>query len=82
LDDRAWGTSPLWNCRNVVAEGCVIDLVNENTEESSRLIARVGLELRLDMYDEDGSYDGEKTGLYAAESAHGHVSEVKNTHED
>jgi len=54
---------PLWDCRNVVAESSVVDLVNEDSEEGSRLFIWVWLELGLDLDDERGSHRGEQTGL-------------------
>jgi len=53
----------LWDCRNVIAKGSVVDLVDENTEEGGRLIDRVELELGLDVDDEHGSHNGEETAL-------------------
>ena len=63
LDNRVRGTGPLWDCRNVIAKGSVVDLVDENTEEGGRLIDRVELELGLDVDDEHGSHNGEETAL-------------------
>jgi len=42
----------LWESRNVVAEGGIVDLVDEDAEESCGLIVRVLLELRVDLDDE------------------------------
>ena len=63
MDDRAWRTRPLRDCWNIIAESGVVDLVDEDTEESSGFVVRVGLELRLDLDDEGGSDGGEQTGL-------------------
>ena len=63
LDDRAWGAGPLRYCGNVVAEGSIVDLVDEDAEEGGRLFIRVRLELGLDLDDERGGHGGEQTGL-------------------
>jgi len=42
-------TSPLREGGRVVAKGGVIDLVDKNAEESSSLVVRVQLELRVDL---------------------------------
>jgi len=76
LDDRARGTSPLRDCGDVVSKGSVVNLVYENTEESGRFAVRVGLELGLDVDDECGSQDGEKTGLNTV-SARRRVSNLR-----
>jgi len=49
----------LWESRNVVAEGGVVDLVGRDTEESCCLVVWVGLELRIDLDDERGGDGGE-----------------------
>jgi len=59
-----WGAGPLRYCRDVVAEGGVVDLVDENAEECGGLIVGVGLELGVDLNDECGGDGGEQTGLY------------------
>ena len=63
LDYCVRGTCPLWKGGSIVSEGGVVNLVDENTEESGGLITRVGLELRLDVDDESGSDGGEQTSL-------------------
>ena len=63
LDSRVRGTGPLWERRNVVAEGGVIQLVNDDTEESGGLFVRVLLELGLDIDNERRCYCRKKTGL-------------------
>jgi len=58
------GTGPRqWNCGNVITEGGVVDLVDEDTEESGCLFVRVLLELGVDFDDERGSDGGEQTSL-------------------
>ena len=47
----------------VISECSIVDLVDENTEEGDSLLARVGLELRLDTEDESRSDCREQTGL-------------------
>ena len=64
LDDHAWRTNPrLWDSGNSVAERSVVHLVNEDTEESSRLLVWIRLELGIDLDDEGGSDGGEQTSL-------------------
>ena len=53
----------MWDRRNVVGEGSVVNLMDEDAEESGRLLVRVLLELGLDLDDERGSHGGEQTGL-------------------
>ena len=53
----------MWNRGNVATEGGVVHLVEEDTEKSSCLFVRVGLELRLDIDYEGGSDGGEQTSL-------------------
>ena len=59
VDHHVGRARPLWEGRHVVAEGGVIDLVNEDTEESDGLIVWVRLELRVDLDDECGGDGGE-----------------------
>ena len=56
-------TCPLWEGGCVVSESGVVDLVDEDTEESDDLVTRVGLELRLDVDAESGCDVREQTGL-------------------
>ena len=63
LDSRAWGTSPLWDRRNVAAEGGVVNLVDEDTEEGRGLVVRIRLESGVDLDDEGGGYCRKQTGL-------------------
>ena len=63
MDNSAGRTSPLREGGNVVSEGGVVDLVNEDTEESGGLVVRVGLELRIDLDDECGGDGREQTSL-------------------
>ena len=58
-----WGTGPLWECRNVVTESGVIQLVNDDTEESGGLFVRVLLELGLDVDNERRGYCRKQAGL-------------------
>ena len=58
-----WGTGPLGNSGNVVTKGGVVDLIDEDSEKGSSLLARVRLKLRLDVDNKCGSYSGEQTGL-------------------
>ena len=48
---------------SVVSEGGVVNLVDEDAEESSSLVTRVGLELWLDIEDESRSDGREQTSL-------------------
>ena len=57
------GTGPLWDGGNVIAEGGVVDLVDEDTEESGCLFVRVWLELGVDLDNERGSDGGKQTSL-------------------
>ena len=57
------GTSPLWDGGNVIAEGGVVDLVDEDSKESGCLFVRVWLELGVDLDDECGSDGGKQTSL-------------------
>ena len=63
LYDRVCGTSPLWGGGNIIAEGGVVDLVNQDTEESGCLFVRVWLELGVDLDDERGSDGRKETSL-------------------
>ena len=57
------GAGPLGNTGSVDTEGGVVDLVDEDPEEGGSLLARVGLELRLDVDDECGSDRRKQTSL-------------------
>ena len=59
LDYRVRRAGPLWEGGSVVSEGGIVDLVDEDTEESGSLVTRVGLELRLDIKDESRCDGGE-----------------------
>ena len=48
IDQRARRTRPLRKRGNVTSEGGVVDLVDQDSEEGSGLVAGVGLELRID----------------------------------
>ena len=58
-----WGPGPLWEGGNVVAERSVVDLVNEDTQQSSSLVVRSGLELGVDLDDKCGSDGGKQSSL-------------------
>ena len=62
-DYRTRRACPLQEGGSVVSKG-VVDGVDEDTEESSGLIARVGLELRLDVDDKGRSDGGKQTSLW------------------
>ena len=63
LDDGVGRAGPLWEGRSVVSEGSVVDLVDEDAEESDGLVTRVGLELGLDVEDECRGDCGKETSL-------------------
>ena len=58
------GAGPLWEGRNVVAEGGVVDLVYQDTEEGRSLVVRIRLEFGIDLDDEGRSYGGKQTSLW------------------
>jgi hypothetical protein len=62
----------------VVSECSVVDLVNENTQESDGLVVGIGLELRVDFDDECRGDRGEKTRL-RAQLARVHQVPTKNS---
>ena len=64
MDGHGWGAGPLRDCGNVIAEGGVVDLVDEDAEESGSLFVGVWLELGVDLDDECGGDSGEQTSLY------------------
>ena len=76
-----WGTGPLRKGGSVASERGVVDLVDEDAEEGGSLIARVGLELRLDIKDESGRDGGEQTSLLPS-SVHVHRGFTRTAHED
>jgi len=63
LDYCPGRAGPLWEGGSVVSEGSVVDLVDEDTEESCGLVIWVLLEVGLDVDDERRGDGGEKTGL-------------------
>ena len=63
VNHRAWWTIPLRESGNVVSEGGVVNLENQDPEESSGLIAGVRFELRVDLDDKCGGNDGKETSL-------------------
>ena len=64
LDNRVGWTGPLRGTGDFAPEGCVVELVNENTEESRGLFVGVGLKLGADIDDKRGGNRREQTGLY------------------
>ena len=63
MNDRARRASPLWEGWNVIAEGGVVDLLDEDAEESDGFVIWVRLEVRVDLDDECGGDGGEQTSL-------------------
>ena len=55
--------SPLREGGDVVSEGSVVYLVNKYTEEGGGLVARIGLQLGVDLDYKGGGYSRKKTGL-------------------
>jgi hypothetical protein len=53
----------LWEGGNVVSEGGVVHLVDEETEESGGLVVRVLLKVGVDLDDECGCDGRKQTGL-------------------
>ena len=43
MNQRAGRAHPLWKSGNVVSKGSVVDLVDEDAEEGSGLVTRIGL---------------------------------------
>jgi len=64
MDICGRGTGPLRDRGNVVAESSIVDLVDEDTEESGGLVIGVRLELGVDLDDECGGDGREQTSLY------------------
>ena len=58
-----WGARPLWNCRNIITKSGVVNLVDEEAEESSSFFTWVRLELWVDLDDEGRCDSREQTGL-------------------
>ena len=54
MDQRGGRAGPLWKSGNMVSEGSVVDLVDQDPEERCGLVTRVGLELRVDRNNERG----------------------------
>ena len=63
LDNRTWGTIPLWDGRNVVAEGGVVYLVDEDAEEVGGVLGRIRLEFGIDLDNKGRCYGGKQTSL-------------------
>jgi len=59
MNDRARRASPLWEGGNVVTKGGIVNLVDEDAEESSGLVIGVQLEVRVNFDDECRSDGGE-----------------------
>ena len=57
------GAGPLWEGRNVVAEGGVVDLVDQDMEEDGSLVVRIRLDSGVGLDNEGGSYGRKQTGL-------------------
>ena len=62
-DDLIIGTVPGLERRCLAVECGTVHLVNQNAEESGRLLVVVGPNLILDVDDETRGHRGEKTGL-------------------
>jgi len=63
MDDGARRACPSRKGGNVIAERGIVNLVDENTEESGGFVVRVRLELRVEVDDECGGDRGEQTSL-------------------
>ena len=55
MDHRAGRSVPLWESGNIISKGGVVDLVNKNTKERGGFVARIRLELGVDLDYERGS---------------------------
>jgi hypothetical protein len=55
----------LWENWDIVPEGGVVDLIDENTKEGCSLVVWIGLKLRVDLDYKCGGDCGEQTGLYS-----------------
>ena len=53
----------MWDSGDAVAEGSIVHLVDEDTEESSGLFVQIRLELGVDLDDEGRSDGREQTSL-------------------
>jgi hypothetical protein len=53
----------LWEDGNIVSEGGIVDLVNENTEKDGGLVACARLKSRVDLDDERGGNCQKQTSL-------------------
>jgi len=56
-------TCPLWEGGGIVPESSVVDLVDQDTEESCSHVVRVLLEVGVDLDDKCGGDGGEETSL-------------------
>ena len=63
LNHRTGWAGPLWEGGNVVSEGGVVRLVDENTKEGGSLVIGIGLELRVELDDKSGGDRREQTSL-------------------
>jgi len=78
LNDGAWRAGPLWNPRCFVTESGVVDLVDEDTEESGSFFVWVRLEPGVDLDNEGGSNCREQTSL-CSESILAHPSNSQDS---
>ena len=69
----------MWEGGSVVSESGVVDLVDEDAEESGSLLGSVRLELRLDIEDECSGDSGEQASLCL--SQHMYTGSSYRTHE-
>ena len=54
---------PLWQERNIISEGCVVDLVNKKANEGGGLVLGIRLELGVKLDDECRGDCREQTSL-------------------
>ena len=70
---------PLWEGGSVVSKSGVVDLVDEDAEESGSLLGSVRLKLRLDIEDECSGDSGEQASLCLSQHMYTGIS--YSTHE-
>jgi hypothetical protein len=63
MDHRRRRSGPVWEGGNVISERSIIDLVNQDAEEGSGLITRVGFKLRINLDYKRGGDGRKQTGL-------------------
>jgi len=63
LDDRVRRAGPVGERRDFIAKSGVVNLVDEDAEESGRFFVWVRLELGVEVDDEGGGDGGEQTSL-------------------